>query len=190
MYGLTSMLETRLLDSIHQDFNSRNSLFRLNNQLPFGLHLMIQAASFGSRNLKVTSSEFWNRTQISSSEGVNSSFSGMPIVSGSLNQDGDISSNLTFSGVTSTTGVFSLSISAGQFLNTGNFTLTICPRLAANDTTTNPPPVRQCGVLFLEVRNSPMSNFDNYVMYVSLATVAVAASAVVSLLYMKRWRSA
>jgi predicted exporter len=92
--------------------------------------------------------------------------------------------------VTSTTGVFSLSISAGQFLNTGNFTLTICPRLAANDTTTNPPPVRQCGVLFLEVRNSPMSNFDNYVMYVSLATVAVAASAVVSLLYMKRWRSA
>ncbi|GEM_PF-868631 len=131
-----------------------------------------------------------NATQISSSEGVNSSFSGMPIVSGSLNQDGDISSNLTFSGVTSTTGVFSLSISAGQFLNTGNFTLTICPRLAANDTTTNPPPVRQCGVLFLEVRNSPMSNFDNYVMYVSLATVAVAASAVVSLLYMKRWRSA
>ncbi len=129
-------------------------------------------------------------SQISNFEGVNSSILGMLIVSGSLNQDGDISSNLTVSAVASTSGVFSLSISVGQFLEAGNFTLTICPRIAANDTVTNPAPVRQCGILFFEVRNSPTSNFENYVLYSSLAAVAIATAAAVSLLYVKRWRSA
>ncbi|MDG7001451.1 MAG: hypothetical protein JRN15_20325, partial [Nitrososphaerota archaeon] len=98
-------------------------------------------------------------------------------LSGSLNYDGFLTSNLTFAFSSVNSTATKVEIRRGSDLNPGNYTLTVCPNTESLS--------KSCSVLFLGVSRTGIQ--DEYAIYIE-ATIVVVAAAVVSILYARRWR--
>ena len=112
-----------------------------------------------------------------------------PLVSGTLSTDGSPSSNFTISSQSLNSTAYRITFSRGQELPSGNYTLTICPRLSSNESESSPPPIRQCAILPLTVETQTFLGLNQIEVY-ALAAIVIVAILAISLTYVRRWRTA
>ena len=112
-----------------------------------------------------------------------------PLVSGTPSIDGNLGSNFTISSQSLNSTAYKITFSRGQDLALGNYTLTICPRLSSNDTESSPPSTRQCAVVFLTVESQAFLGLGQIELY-AVAVAVIAAILAISLIYVRKWRTA
>ena len=105
-----------------------------------------------TRNLTLSSSpaSFYLKYIPSANQSLNSD-SPAPLITGTFRLDGYVTDNLTISSTVVNSSYYKITLSRGQDLIAGNYSITVCPRIAASDNITNPAPVRQCATASLTV---------------------------------------
>ena len=125
---------------------------------------------------------FYLRYQLEGNQSL-SSDSPKPLLTGTFELDGFVTNNLTESYSVVNSSYYEITLSKGQDLTTGKYTITVCPRFSNSDNITSPAPIRECATASLEVVSS-----DFNLVAAALAVAAVAATLLLSLVYVRRWR--
>ena len=112
-----------------------------------------------------------------------------PLVSGTPSFNGNLTLNFTISSQSVNLTAYRITFSRGQDLALGNYTLTICPRLSSNDSESSSPATRQCAVVNLTVESQAFLGLGQIELYAVAAAVIVAIF-VISLIYVRKWRTA
>ena len=102
-------------------------------------------------------------------------------ISGPLTFNGLISQNLTISYKSLNSSSTLITVQRGADLNSGNYSITICPTSANNMSG-----VESCALLMLNVSGAPV--IYNQILLYLVAPIAVAGALVISLLYIRKWR--
>lgn len=110
-----------------------------------------------------------------------------PLVSGTMTIDGHLDSNLSITAKALNSTAYEVTFTRGNSIAEGNYTLTICPTLSISDSPLNPPPTRQCTVVFLNVQKQSFFGLDQFSVY-ALAVIVIVAIFAISLIYVRRWR--
>ncbi len=110
-----------------------------------------------------------------------------PLISGSLAVPGYVGSNLTISSAMFNSTSYRLDIGLGAQLESGNYTITVCPRQSSSDSAATPAPIRECAVASLTVNNSEPSKPISFEL-IGIAAAVILAALAISLVYVKRWR--
>lgn len=108
-----------------------------------------------------------------------------PLITGTFQLNGYLTNNLTTSSSVVNSSFYKITLTRGQDLTPGNYSITVCPRLTSSDNITSPAPVRQCATSLLTVvAINPSGN--TFVLLGIIIVAAIAISAGLSLVYSRR----
>lgn len=120
-----------------------------------------------------------------------------PVISGTFQTDGNLTGNLTSSYAVVNSSFYRVTLTRGPYLNPGNYSITVCPRITSSDNATTPGPVRQCATSLLTItsptpsisRKTAMLQGTQPSRYADLVILLVAAASAFSItLYLRRGR--
>ncbi|MDG6997846.1 MAG: hypothetical protein JRN15_01890 [Nitrososphaerota archaeon] len=114
-----------------------------------------------------------------------SSNSPNPLIAGTFQTDGLITNNLTTSFSITNSTDYKITLSRGPELLSGNYTITVCPRITSSDNITSPAPIRQCATAFISVLNH--STQPQFLIYL-VVTIGVVAAGVATLVLTNYFR--
>ena len=108
-----------------------------------------------------------------------------PLITGTFQINGYLTNNLTTSSSVVNSSSYKITLTRGQDLKAGNYSITVCPRLTSSDNITSPAPVRECATSLLTV--VAINPSDNTLFLIGIIVVAAVVTSVgLSLFYMRR----
>lgn len=110
-----------------------------------------------------------------------------PLVTGTFQINGLLTNNLTtrFSVVNSTD--YKITLTRGPDLSTGNYSITVCPRVSSSDNISSPGPIRECATALLSVTgNSSSILLTPLFTGIIIAAIVISVAAFVSFALLKR----
>ncbi len=144
-----------------------------------------------SRNLTLSSASvsFYLKYLPPGNHGLNSN-SPPPLISGSFQADGYLTNNFTASSIVVNSSYYKITLTKGQDLESGNYSITVCPRATSGENASSPAPVRQCATSLLTVANQgtgvSRTSPDYLMVDAELLILVVVAFVASSIVYVRR----
>ena len=152
------------------------------------------SVQLSQRNLTLGSSPaiFYLKYQTTGNQSLSSS-SPNPLLTGTFELDGYATNNLTVSYSVVNSSHYRVTLTRGDSLIPGNYTITVCPRSSSSDNITSPAPIRECGTASLSVIGSTSTGTNHAIALINvevvLAVIVVVGTILLSVFYVRRWRA-